>query len=121
MAASSLKWLVHSVCASTFGYPKDLFNTNGDDQLVYKKSNMNPKCTNGTESFFKEEETCNKGNCPTMFQMPLHYPRYKKADYDKMEEWKVDMLLKQYGICCDGTVDEKRSFAMGAFLWPDQY
>ncbi|PIA25630.1 hypothetical protein AQUCO_11000037v1 [Aquilegia coerulea] len=120
----ALRWLVHSVCTSAFGYPTakdDLFNTNGD-QLVYKKSTMNLKCTDVSESFIKEEETCGKGKCcPTMFQMPLHYPRYKKADYEKMEEWKVDMLLKEYGICCVGTLDEKRSFAMGTFLWPDQY
>ncbi|RZC81863.1 hypothetical protein C5167_044433 [Papaver somniferum] len=32
------------------------------------------------------------------FQMPLHYPRYKKSDYEKMEEWKVDMLLREYGL-----------------------
>ncbi|MCL7044844.1 hypothetical protein MKW94_016511 [Papaver nudicaule] len=32
------------------------------------------------------------------FQMPLHYPRYKKLDYERMEEWKVDMLLREYGL-----------------------
>ncbi|KAM3283529.1 hypothetical protein P3S67_027174 [Capsicum chacoense] len=55
------------------------------------------------------------------FQMPLHYPRYKKGDYEKMEEWKLDTLLKQYGFFhFDGTLEEKRKFAIGAFLWPDQ-
>lgn len=58
---------------------------------------------------------------PSGFQMPLHYPRYKKTDYEKMEEWKVDLLLKQYGLSFEGTLDEKRAYAMGAFLWPDQY
>ncbi|KAL0371890.1 UNVERIFIED_CONTAM: hypothetical protein Scaly_0870600 [Sesamum calycinum] len=24
------------------------------------------------------------------FQMPLHYPRYKKSDYEKMPEWQLD-------------------------------
>lgn len=64
-----------------------------------------------------------KENDVSTFQMPLHYPRYKKADYEKMEEWKVDMLLNQYGLDhhVKGTlVDTKRKFAMGAFLWPDQ-
>ncbi|GAB4845992.1 hypothetical protein Ancab_024996 [Ancistrocladus abbreviatus] len=57
----------------------------------------------------------------TCFQMPLHYPRYTKADYAKMEEWKVDMLLREYGLDhFKGDLDEKRKFAMGAFLWPDQ-
>lgn len=54
------------------------------------------------------------------FQMPLHYPRYTKADYEKMEEWKVDVLLAQYGIRYEGTLNEKRAFAIGTFLWPDQ-
>ncbi|KAK3194668.1 hypothetical protein Dsin_025978 [Dipteronia sinensis] len=51
------------------------------------------------------------------FQMPLHYPRYTKADYESMPEWKLDCLLKQYGLPITGNVDQKRQFAMGAFLW----
>ncbi|KAF6145063.1 hypothetical protein GIB67_013414 [Kingdonia uniflora] len=56
----------------------------------------------------------------TGFQVPLHFPFYKKADYEKMEEWRVDFLLEQYGIPYKGTLDEKRDFAIGAFLWPHQ-
>ncbi|OMO64337.1 Nucleotide-sugar transporter [Corchorus capsularis] len=52
------------------------------------------------------------------FQMPLHYPRYTKADYDAMPEWKIDCLLKEYGLPITGDVEQKRKFAMGAFLWP---
>ncbi|KAL0012110.1 hypothetical protein SO802_007218 [Lithocarpus litseifolius] len=48
--------------------------------------------------------------------MPLHYSRYKKADYEQMEEWKLDLLLNQYGLSFKGTLDEKRAYAMGAFL-----
>ncbi|KAF8667899.1 hypothetical protein HU200_052527 [Digitaria exilis] len=55
------------------------------------------------------------------FRMPLHYPRYKKADYEAMPEWRVDCLLREYGLPADGDLDTKRRFAMGAFLWPDQY
>ncbi|GLT29134.1 hypothetical protein SLA2020_040200 [Shorea laevis] len=58
---------------------------------------------------------------PSGFQMPLHYPRCTKADYEKMEDWKVDLLLGQYGLNFKGTLDGKRAFAMGAFLSPDQY
>ncbi|KAJ0044997.1 hypothetical protein Pint_03876 [Pistacia integerrima] len=54
------------------------------------------------------------------FQMPLHYPRYTKEDYEKMEEWKVDLLLKQYGLSFKGSLEEKRAYAKGTFLWPDQ-
>lgn len=74
-----------------------------------------------------DEERSSKGKkgheeiCSSGFQMPLHYPRYKKADYQKMEEWKVDLLLKEYGLSFQGSLEEKREFAMGAFLWPDQY
>jgi len=61
-------------------------------------------------------------NCSSYaFQMPLHYPRYKKADYESMPEWRVDCLLREYGLPADGDLDSKRKFAMGAFLWPDQY
>ncbi|KAL3820832.1 hypothetical protein ACJIZ3_006737 [Penstemon smallii] len=54
------------------------------------------------------------------FKMPVHYPRYKKEDYEKMEDWKLDNLLQQYGLGFDGTLEEKRAYAMGAFLWPHQ-
>ncbi|KAL0297549.1 UNVERIFIED_CONTAM: hypothetical protein Sradi_6807000 [Sesamum radiatum] len=54
------------------------------------------------------------------FQMPLHYPRYKKSDYEKMPEWQLDCLLKEYGLPVAGDVLQKRKFAIGAFLWPDQ-
>ncbi|EMS51742.1 hypothetical protein TRIUR3_08782 [Triticum urartu] len=55
------------------------------------------------------------------FQMPLHYPRYRKADYEAMPEWRVDCLLREYGLPVTGDIEEKRRFAMGAFLWPGQY
>ena len=55
------------------------------------------------------------------FRIPLHYPRYKKADYESMPEWRVDCLLREYGLPVDGDLDSKRKFAMGAFLWPGQY
>ncbi|KAH7682365.1 hypothetical protein IHE45_05G116200 [Dioscorea alata] len=51
------------------------------------------------------------------FQMPLHYPRYTKADYVTMPEWKLDCLLSQYGLHFSGSLQEKRNFAMGAFIW----
>uniref|UniRef100_A0A0A0KMG0 DUF7722 domain-containing protein n=1 Tax=Cucumis sativus TaxID=3659 RepID=A0A0A0KMG0_CUCSA len=52
------------------------------------------------------------------FQMPLHYPRYRRSDYEGMPEWKLDCLLKEYGLPVVGDVAQKRKFAMGAFLWP---
>ncbi|KAL0299649.1 UNVERIFIED_CONTAM: hypothetical protein Sradi_6624700 [Sesamum radiatum] len=52
------------------------------------------------------------------FQMPLHYPKYTAKDYESMPEWKLECLLSQYGLPAIGTADQKRQFAMGAFLWP---
>ncbi|GFP91940.1 hypothetical protein PHJA_001338100 [Phtheirospermum japonicum] len=49
--------------------------------------------------------------------MPLHYPRYTRAEYEAMPEWKLDCLLAQYGLHVGGDADHKRKFAMGAFLW----
>ncbi|CAL5038761.1 unnamed protein product [Urochloa decumbens] len=61
-------------------------------------------------------------NCSSYaFQMPLHYPRYKKEDYEAMPEWRVDCLLREYGLPVTGDLESKRKFAMGTFLWPDQY
>jgi hypothetical protein len=51
------------------------------------------------------------------FQMPVHYPRYTKKDYEQMPEWQLDRLLMQYGLPVTGDLSCKRSFAIGAFLW----
>ncbi|KAH7864776.1 hypothetical protein Vadar_033683 [Vaccinium darrowii] len=51
------------------------------------------------------------------FQMPLHYPRFKKTDYETMPEWQLDSLLTEYGLPVTGDLKQKRKFAMGAFLW----
>ncbi|KAJ8624192.1 hypothetical protein MRB53_032722 [Persea americana] len=55
----------------------------------------------------------------SFFQMPLHYPRYTKEDYESMPEWQLDRLLAQYGLPNMGDLPRKREFAMGTFLWPD--
>ncbi|GMN44462.1 hypothetical protein TIFTF001_013661 [Ficus carica] len=52
------------------------------------------------------------------FQMPLHYPKYSESEYETMPEWKLDCLLSEYGLPAMGSVEQKRKFAMGAFLWP---
>lgn len=59
-----------------------------------------------------------QGNEKTCFQMPLHYPKYSESDYKSMPEWKIDGLLLQYGLPIMGSVEQKRKFAIGAFLWP---
>ncbi|KAI5568315.1 hypothetical protein POPTR_012G031900v4 [Populus trichocarpa] len=52
------------------------------------------------------------------FQMPLHYPRYSRSEYETMPEGQLDLLLTEYGLPMVGNVEQKRKFAMGAFLWP---
>uniref|UniRef100_A0A7N0V3H5 DUF7722 domain-containing protein n=1 Tax=Kalanchoe fedtschenkoi TaxID=63787 RepID=A0A7N0V3H5_KALFE len=59
-----------------------------------------------------------KGSTST-FQMPLHYPRYTKKDYQNMSEQLLDRLLAEYGLPLQGDLASKREFAMGAFLWPE--
>ena len=50
------------------------------------------------------------------FEMPLHFPRYTKEDNEKMEDWKLDMVLKEYGLTVKGALDAKRSFVIGTFI-----
>ncbi|XP_010441349.1 PREDICTED: uncharacterized protein LOC104724547 [Camelina sativa] len=56
----------------------------------------------------------------TSFQIPLHYPKYTKTDYEKMPEWQLDQLLREYGLPIIGDSYEKRKFAIGAFLWSSE-
>ncbi|KAK9091872.1 hypothetical protein Syun_026783 [Stephania yunnanensis] len=104
----ALNWLVHTVCAASFGYSSNDVKLRHESGLSYVDEGSNKKDVNGGIK------------CVSEFQMPLHYPRYKKADYENMEEWRLDNLLSQYGLTCEGSLDKKRSYAMGAFLWPDQ-
>ncbi|CAA7060019.1 unnamed protein product [Microthlaspi erraticum] len=54
------------------------------------------------------------------FKMPLHYPKYTKDDYEKMEEWRLDLLLSDYGLLAFhvNTLREKRAMAIDTFIWP---
>ncbi|KAI3505281.1 hypothetical protein L1887_27320 [Cichorium endivia] len=80
-------------------------------EIACSKSTTGSKVNGHHQETFELKNIC-------AFQMPLHYPRYKKHDYEEMSEWKLDCLLKEYGLPIDhGDVNEKRKFAMGAFLW----
>ncbi|KAI0522677.1 hypothetical protein KFK09_005062 [Dendrobium nobile] len=69
---------------------------------------------NGHRNKVRDDQKC-------CFQMPLHYPRYTKADYEDMPEWKLDRLFVEYGLpVITGDLDGKRKFAIGAFLWSHQ-
>ncbi|CAH8323584.1 unnamed protein product [Eruca vesicaria subsp. sativa] len=61
-----------------------------------------------------------KEKFPSGFQVPLHYPKYSKSDYEAMDDLTLDLLLTQYGISFEGSLEDKRVFAMESFLWPDQ-
>ena len=121
----ALRWLLHSTC-HVLGCPKP--NDNSDWQRKQIVGYPNGKDNHTEMKSFKglpqeRSVAMELDEYPSSlgFQMPLHYPRYTKADYENMDEWKIDLLLKEYGLSVKGTLDEKRAFAMGAFLWPDQY
>ncbi|KAI3974863.1 hypothetical protein MKX01_004974 [Papaver californicum] len=65
----------------------------------------------------RQQNKASSSSCGMYFQMPLHYPRYTKAEYQTMPEWKIDILLQEYGLPVTGDIGQKRQFAMGAFLW----
>ncbi|KAE9594756.1 hypothetical protein Lalb_Chr18g0057141 [Lupinus albus] len=88
----ALAWLLRSAC-HVLGHPIYKDNTE-------KECNQIGSYSNGEG---KKVEYPSSG-----FQMPLHYPRYTKAEYERMEDWKVDLLLKQYGLSFKGTLHEKR-------------
>lgn len=99
----ALQWLLHSAC-HVLGYP------NEENGVVAEAKHRQIDIVVG---YPKVESSAG-------FEMPLHYPRYTKEDYEKMEEWKVDLLLQQYGLRFKGTLEDKRAFAKGTFLWPHQ-
>ncbi|XP_054782862.1 uncharacterized protein LOC129290179 [Prosopis cineraria] len=70
------------------------------------------------KSYQRRRDGSDGGESGRPFQMPLHYPKYTKADYETMPEWRLDCLLQQYGLPLSGDLQQKRLFAMGAFLWP---
>ncbi|KAK6935490.1 hypothetical protein RJ641_035645 [Dillenia turbinata] len=81
-------------------------------EVSFSNSTSMPGLRPNGNSGSKSEKNC-------CFQMPLHYPRYKK-DYETMPEWQLDCLLKEYGLPVMGDLNDKRKFAMGAFLRPSQ-
>lgn len=76
-----------------------------------KSGNMSAASCGATATKQQQQQKC------AHFQMPLHYPRYARADYETMPEWKLDCLLAEYGLPVMGNVEQKRKFAMGSFLW----
>ncbi|EXB36078.1 hypothetical protein L484_018236 [Morus notabilis] len=103
----ALKWFLNSTFTHVLGHTQNVGMIEGSGIKEGKERNVS------MVSICKEEY-------PNGFQMPLHYPKYNKADYEKMEECKLDLLLKEYGFKVKGSLEEKRQFAGGAFLWPDQ-
>ncbi|XP_022714454.1 uncharacterized protein LOC111274292 [Durio zibethinus] len=119
----ALRWFLHSAC-HVLGYPKEPNNLQYCNNMASKQNGghgsgviQSSKVSNCDQT----SQTTTEMHFSSGFQMPIHYPRYTKADYEKMEEWKVDMLLREYGLSFMGSLDEKRAYAMGAFLWPHQY
>ncbi|KAK8575499.1 hypothetical protein V6N12_063171 [Hibiscus sabdariffa] len=119
----ALRWILHSAC-HVLGYQNEPNNLQHCKNMACDETQGGGGVTQSSKvsSYCDPVPSRNMGTQATSgFQMPLHYPRYTKAGYEKMEEWKVDVLLREYGLNSDGSLDEKRAYAMGAFLWPDQY
>ncbi|KAL9667104.1 hypothetical protein QQ045_001451 [Rhodiola kirilowii] len=38
----------------------------------------------------------------------------------KMDEMRLKLLLGEYGLKFEGSLDQLREYAIGTFLWPDQ-
>ncbi|KAI3434169.1 uncharacterized protein J3R85_006814 [Psidium guajava] len=114
----ALKWLLYSAC-QVLGYPDH--DARGVNRHSSVMSGMTSASWDAAKSLVKTSGVKEATPSSPGFQMPLHYPRYKKVDYENMEEWRLDMLLRQYGLSFNGNLDEKRAYAMGAFLWPGQY
>lgn len=96
---AALKWVVHTAC-NILGH-------------------QNPSPNPNPNSNIKNHNNASKGYCSSEFKLPVHYPRYSKSDYESMEEWRLDVLLQQYGLSFHGSVEEKRVYAKGTFLWDD--
>ncbi|KAJ0018336.1 hypothetical protein Pint_09460 [Pistacia integerrima] len=117
----ALRWIVHTAC-NVLGYDQNHPNNIHCKNAMGYQNQVHPQgLLNNTSKVVTTSSSSSNSSSSSGFQMPLHYPRYSKADYEKMEEWKIDMLLREYGLTFQGTLDEKRAYAMGAFLWPDQY
>lgn len=97
-----MKWLFSSAFIQMFGYSNHMDQTS------------NCKISRNKIKMMKKEEF------PSGFQVPLHYPKYSKFDYEAMDDLSLDLLLKQYGFSFEGSLEDKRVFAIESFLWPDQ-
>ncbi|KAL0000583.1 hypothetical protein SO802_014364 [Lithocarpus litseifolius] len=113
---TSLKWFISYAFTQVLG-----LEDNGSMQCNHISASSDKGQTQSKDS--KEEGIAqiivSKENSANGFEMPLHYPRYTKEDYEKMEDWKLDMVLKEYGLAVKGALDAKRSFAIGTFVWPN--
>lgn len=50
----------------------------------------------------------------------INYIPQTKHDYDNMAEWELGSLVYIHGLPVAGTLEQKREFAMRAFIWPHQ-
>jgi hypothetical protein len=67
----------------------------------------------------QQQQKMERGVFSCSFRMPLHYPRYKKADYEAMPEWRVDCLLREYGLPVAADVGDNWSVSWPALALGD--
>ncbi|KAL4368246.1 hypothetical protein GQ457_05G031260 [Hibiscus cannabinus] len=93
----ALRWVLHSAC-HVLGYQNEPNNLQHCKNMACDETRGGRGITQSSEvsSNYDPVSSRNVGTqAVSGFQMPLHYPRYTKADYEKMEEWKVDVLLRE--------------------------
>ncbi|ESQ46764.1 hypothetical protein EUTSA_v10028146mg [Eutrema salsugineum] len=94
------------------------FSHDHSNSAIRDNNNHHQDCENQKNKTKIGDNTSQNGS--SCFKIPLHYPKYTKSDYEKMPEWQLDQLLREYGLPIIGDSYEKRKFAIGAFLWPSE-
>ncbi|CAG7910659.1 unnamed protein product [Brassica rapa] len=91
---------------------RDKLQTVHKNSDVVEKKPLDPPSNDNRDQLTKEVDSWSS------FQMPVHYPKFTKEQYESMSEEELDRLLKLYGLPTNiGDLSYKKQFAMGAFLW----
>ncbi|GLJ32163.1 hypothetical protein SUGI_0647550 [Cryptomeria japonica] len=79
------------------------------------------KCPSESEEDIRRfREKLKESPFQVFIRVPLHYPRFTKAEYEVMPEWRIELLLQEYGLPLKGSLQDKRDSAISAFLFPAQ-
>ncbi|KAJ0081938.1 hypothetical protein Patl1_09669 [Pistacia atlantica] len=77
----ALRWIVHTAC-NVLGYDQNHPNNIHCKNAMGYQNQVHPQGLLNNTS--KVTSSSSNSSSSSGFQMPLHYPRYSKADYEKM-------------------------------------